>query len=126
VPTTSKRVITSKNAQIMLKILRKVVLKGTGKKALIDGIFTAGKTGTAQVNINGKYQNIYNSSFFGFANDKKHKYTIGVTFLRIRAKWPNYFASNSAVPTFKKIVDIMIKNNLLKEINASELFDTTY
>jgi len=34
------------------------------------------------------------------------EYTIGVTFLRIKAKWPNYFASSSAVPTFKKIVDI--------------------
>jgi len=126
VPTTSKRVISSKNAQIMLNILRKVVLKGTGNEAFVKGIFTAGKTGTAQVNINGKYQKIYNSSFFGFANDKNHKYTIGVTFLRIRAKWPHYFASNSAVPTFKKIVDIMIKDNLLKEVNESKLFDTTY
>ena len=119
VPTDKKRVLSAENAKIMLNILRKVVLKGTGKAALMDGIFTAGKTGTSQVSTNGSYtQRIYNASFFGFANDKEHKYTIGVTFLRIKAKWPNYFASSSAVPTFKKIVDIMIKNNLLKVNNA--------
>ena len=119
VRTDKKRVLSAKNARIMLNILRKVVLKGTGKAALIRGIWTAGKTGTSQVSTNGGYkERIYNASFFGFANDKIHKYTIGVTFLRIKAKWPNYFASSSAVPTFKKIVDIMIKNNLLKVSDA--------
>jgi len=126
VQTFSRRVLSAKNAQIMLNILRKVVLKGTGKAAIINGIFTAGKTGTAQVNVKGKYINIYNASFFGFANDKTHKYTIGVTFLRIKAKWPNYFASSSAVPTFKKIVDIMLQENLLKETNATGDFGANY
>ena len=115
VPTDKKRVLSAKNARIMLNILRKVVLKGTAKAALVNGIWTAGKTGTSQVSTNGGYkERIYNASFFGFADDGVHKYTIGVTFLRIKAKWPYYFASSSAVPTFKKIVDIMIKNNLLK------------
>ncbi len=119
VPTDKKRVLSAANAKEMLDILRKVVLKGTGKAAMIDGIFTAGKTGTSQVSTNGGYnQRVYNSSFFGFADDTTHKYTIGVTFLRIKAKWPNYFASSSAVPTFKKIIDIMIKNNLLKVSDA--------
>jgi len=114
-PAFGKRVMSAKNAQIMLKILRKVVLKGTGKAAYIDGIFTAGKTGTAHVSARGRgYENIYNSSFIGFANDKTRKYTIAVTFFDIKAKWPNYFASQSAVPTFKKIVDIMLNENLLK------------
>ena len=117
VPTTSKKVISAKNAQIMLKILRKVVLKGTGKAAFVDGIFTAGKTGTAQRSEKGKYTKTYNSSFFGFADDNSHRYTIGVTFINIKVKWPNYFASSSAVPTFKKIVDIMINQNLLKRMN---------
>ncbi len=115
VPTTYKRVLSAKNAEIMRNILRKVVLKGTAKAAIIDGIFTAGKTGTAQRSVNGKYGRTYNSSFFGFADDNNHRYTIGVTFINIKAKWPNYFASNSAVPTFKKIVDIMINQNLLRK-----------
>jgi len=117
VPTDSKKVISAKNAEIMLGILRKVVLKGTGKAAIVDGIFTAGKTGTAQRSEKGKYGKTYNSSFFGFANDENHRYTIGVTFINIKAKWPNYFASSSAVPTFKQIIDIMINQNLLKRMN---------
>jgi cell division protein FtsI (penicillin-binding protein 3) len=119
VKTSQKRVISAKNAAIMLSILRKVVLKGTGKAANIPGLFVAGKTGTAHVSLGKEgYQQIYNSSFFGFVNDKNHKYTIGVTFFDIKAKWPNYFASSSAVPTFKKIVDIMMQENLLKVVNA--------
>jgi cell division protein FtsI (penicillin-binding protein 3) len=118
--TNKKRIISAKNAEIILQILRKVVLKGTGKKAFISGIFTAGKTGTAHISIGkeGYKNDIYNSSFFGFVNDKNHRYTIGVTFFDIKAKWPNYFASNSAVPTFRKIVDIMIDQNLLKVSNG--------
>ncbi len=107
VKSEAKRVVSAKTAGEMLRILRKVVLKGTAKNAYIDGIFTAGKTGTAHVSKNNRYEKIYNSSFFGFANDKSHKYTIGVTFLDIKAPFPNYFASQSAVPLFKKIVIIM-------------------
>jgi cell division protein FtsI (penicillin-binding protein 3) len=115
VKTTSKRVVSAKVANEMLRILRKVVLKGTAKNAYIKGIFTAGKTGTAHVSINSKYEKIYNSSFFGFANDKTHKYTIGVTFFDIKAPFPNYFASRSAVPLFKKIVIIMRDEKLIGE-----------
>jgi cell division protein FtsI (penicillin-binding protein 3) len=118
VETTSKRVLSAKNAQEMLRILRKIVLKGTAKNAYIEGIFTAGKTGTAHVSIKNKYRKIYNSSFFGFANDNTHKYTIGVTFLDIKAPFPNYFASQSAVPLFKKIVIIMQDEKLLGDKNG--------
>ena len=113
VKTTLKRVVSAKVANEMLRILRKVVLKGTAKKAYIKGIFTAGKTGTAHISIKNKYKKIYNSSFFGFANDKSHKYTIGVSFFDIKAPFPNYFASQSAVPLFKKIVIIMHDEKLI-------------
>jgi len=113
VKTGSKKVISAKTANEMLRILRKVVLKGTAQNAYIENIFTAGKTGTAHVSVNNRYEKIYNSSFFGFANDKTHKYTIGVTFLDIKAPFPNYFASQSAVPLFKKIVIIMKDEKLI-------------
>jgi cell division protein FtsI (penicillin-binding protein 3) len=107
VQTYQKQVIKPVTANEMLKILRKVVLKGTAKGALIDDVFTAGKTGTAHVSIKGSYQKIYNSSFFGFADANGKKYTIGVTFFHIKAPFPYYFASQSAVPLFKNIVIIM-------------------
>jgi len=118
VKTTPKRVLSAKTASEMLRILRKIVLKGTAQNAYIEGIFTAGKTGTAHVSVNNKYEKIYNSSFFGFANDNTHKYTIGVTFLDIKAPFPNYFASQSAVPLFKKIVIIMQDEKLLGDKNG--------
>jgi len=113
VSTQRKRVISAKTANEVLRILRKIVLKGTAKNAYIDDIFTAGKTGTAHVSIHSKYEKIYNSSFFGFANDSKHRYTIGVSFFDIKAPFPNYYASQSAVPLFKKIVIIMKDEKLI-------------
>ena len=89
-----KEVISRATAKKMLKILRKTVLKGTAKKAFVDGVFTAGKTGTAHIAKNGVYEHIYHSSFFGFANDKRHKYTIGVLVINPKTK---YFASQTAV-----------------------------
>jgi cell division protein FtsI (penicillin-binding protein 3) len=61
----------------------------------------------------GRYVREYHSSFYGFANDKfDHKYTIGV--LVIRAKKGNtYFASKSAVPTFRKIVQLLVEQGKL-------------
>lgn len=115
VKTDKKRIIKSATANEMLKILRKVVLKGTAKGAFIDNIFTAGKTGTAHVSVKGTYQKIYNSSFFGFANKGDKKYTIGVTFFHIKAPFPYYFASQSAVPLFKNIVIIMEDEKLFGE-----------
>ena len=114
-----KLVIKPIVASEMLKILRKVVLRGTGKDAYIKGIFTAGKTGTAHIYDykKKKYLNRYNSSFFGFANDKTHRYTIGVTLFDVKAPFPNYFASQSAVPLFKKIVIIMRDEKLLGDMN---------
>jgi len=115
VKTDSYRVVKAKTAEKMLSILRKIVLKGTAKNAYIKDIFTAGKTGTAHVSINNRYEKIYNSSFFGFANDETHRYTVGVSFLDIKAPFPNYYASQSAVPLFKKIVIILRDEKMIGE-----------
>jgi cell division protein FtsI (penicillin-binding protein 3) len=115
VKTEKKQILNPVVANRMLKILRKVVLKGTAKKAFIDGIFTAGKTGTAHLNVKGKYKDIYNSSFFGFANANGKRYTIGITFFNVKAPFPYYFASSNAVPLFKNIVIIMRNEKLFKD-----------
>jgi len=107
--TTSK-----KSAKAINKILKMVVKKGTGVKAQYKGLEIGGKTGTAYISEKGVYVKKYNSSFFGFANDNNgKKYTIGV--LVIDAKKPyKYFASESAVPTFKKMVEQMVGLGYLK------------
>jgi cell division protein FtsI (penicillin-binding protein 3) len=104
--------ISPSTAQTILNILRKVVLQGTAKATNIDGLFIAGKTGTAKISINGNYQEgFYNSTFVGFANDNNKKYTIGV--LVIKPSPQKYFASKTAVIVFKKIVETMLDMSLL-------------
>ncbi len=109
----ARRVLDTQVAQTMHKILIKTVLEGTGKAAITPGVEVGGKTGTAQIAVRGVYANIYNSSFFGFANDAKHRYTIGVTVIEPDPAKKRYFASQSAVPVFKAIVDSMIESRFL-------------
>ena len=47
-PSAGTRVISSLTAAEMRQMLQGVVLHGTGRKALLEGYSSAGKTGTAQ------------------------------------------------------------------------------
>ena len=107
-----KQIISSPVAQRMKKILIKTVLKGTGKAAIYDGLEIGGKTGTAHIAKNGGYSESYNSSFFGFANDNKHRYTIGVL-VRDPKKRYYYYASLTAVPVFRQIVQTLVEEGYL-------------
>lgn len=105
------QVIKSATANRMKKILIKTVNEGTGKKAITKGLQIGGKTGTAHIVEKGKYVRKYNTAFMGFANDKKHKYTIGVIVIQPKK---SQFAAQTAVPVFKKAVDIMIEEGYLQ------------
>ncbi|ECP9189022.1 penicillin-binding protein 2 [Campylobacter coli] len=106
-------ILTPQAAQTMQKILIDVIEKGTGKKAITQGIIVGGKTGTARIaERQGYTSNRYNASFFGFANDTKHNYTIGVL-VRNPTKPYSYYAAQSALPMFKDVVDILINEDFL-------------
>jgi cell division protein FtsI (penicillin-binding protein 3) len=105
--------VGKKAANQIHEILKEVVKRGTGVKAQYPGLEIGGKTGTAHIAKHGRYVREYHSSFYGFANDKKgHKYTIGVLVIRAK-KWHKYFASQSAVPTFKNTVRILVEQGYL-------------
>ncbi len=105
------QVIKSSTAQRVKKILIKTVNEGTGVKAKTDGLQIGGKTGTAHIVEKGKYVNKYNTTFVGFANDKKNRYTIGVVVIKPKK---SQFAAQTSVPVFKKAVDIMVEEGYLK------------
>ena len=107
-----KQVIPVAVAKRVKKILVKTVLKGTGKAAIYDGLEIGGKTGTAHIAGGGGYTNNYNSSFFGFANDKKNRFIIGVL-VRVPKKKYNYYASQTAVPIFRQIVQKLVEEGYL-------------
>ena len=69
-PGASHRVISSFTAAEMRSMMQKVVLEGTGRKAILEGYTSAGKTGTAQKvdPATGVYSKTkYIGSFAGFA-----------------------------------------------------------
>lgn len=68
-PGQQHRVISPMTAAEMRQMLEQVVLKGTGKKAILDGYSSAGKTGTAQkINpLTHRYGSKDIASFSGFA-----------------------------------------------------------
>jgi len=104
------QVITPATAERMKQILIKTVNVGTGIGTKTPGIEIGGKTGTAHIAKGGGYINSYHTSFVGFANDKKHTYTIGIFVINPRTV---YFASITAVPVFKAIVDMMVEEKYL-------------
>jgi len=110
-PLEQIQVLKSATAQRVKKILIKTVNKGTGRKAITPGLQIGGKTGTAHIVEKGKYVRKYNTAFIGFANDKKNNYTIGVVVIQPKK---SQFAAQTAVPVFKKAVEIMIEDGYLK------------
>ena len=110
-PLEEIKVLKSATAQRVKKILIKTVNKGTGKKAITPGLQIGGKTGTAHIVEKGKYVRKYNTAFMGLANDKTHHYTIGVVVIQPKK---SQFAAQTAVPIFKKAVEIMIEDGYLK------------
>ncbi len=69
-PGASHRVISPYTAAEMRSMMQKVVLEGTGRKAILEGYTSAGKTGTAQKvdPATGAYSKTkYVGSFAGFA-----------------------------------------------------------
>ncbi|TKX32141.1 peptidoglycan D,D-transpeptidase FtsI family protein [Campylobacter estrildidarum] len=109
-------ILSSQSARLMQRILIDVIEKGTGRKAFTKGVILGGKTGTARIaERQGYTSNRYNASFFGFANDASHAYTVGVL-VRNPTKPYSYYAAQSALPMFKDVVDILINEDFLKPI----------
>jgi len=112
--------VSKKTADQIKTILKEVIVRGTGVKAQYPGLEVGGKTGTAHIAEHGRYVREYHSSFYGFANDKEgHKYTIGVLVIRPKKRY-KYFASQSAVPTFRKMMDILVELDYLKPEDGLE------
>ena len=73
-PEIRRKVISEETSKTMMKILESVVTEGTGKSAYVPGYRVAGKTGTAQKVIDGRYADgKYIASFLAVApaNDPK-------------------------------------------------------
>lgn len=103
-PTAIGRVISKETANAISKLLVGVTdrsIGGTGHRAKIPGYNVAGKTGTAQKVINGKYsQTDYTGSFVGFFPAEKPEITILVGFDTPK---PYYTGGMVAAPVFSEL-----------------------
>jgi cell division protein FtsI (penicillin-binding protein 3) len=80
-PQPVRRVVSERAAKEMVDILRRTVKDGTGKKAAVEGVEVAGKTGTSQKidPVTKRYTHeFYVSSFVGFAPADDPKVCIAV------------------------------------------------
>ena len=127
-----KRTFIDETVAAMLRtILVRVVEEGTGKKARIEGIKVAGKTGTAQKILKerkGYSHSDFMSSFIGFVPADDPQLAIIVVLDEPR---PLYYGGTVAAPVFKNIAEktlnyIGYKKNDKKteiEIKSSEIYN---
>lgn len=112
---TIRKVMSLRTSQLLKEILREVVIRGTGRKARIDMVDVAGKTGTAQKvdQSTGRYGDDVIASFVGFFPVEEPQYLVYVVIDEPKAK-PAY-GGNVAAPIFREIALYIIRRDRLKE-----------
>lgn len=120
-PQVVRQVISKDTAKQLREILERVVTKGSGQKAQIEGYRVAGKTGTAQkAGPNGGYMpGKYIGSFVGFAPVEDPRIVILVV---IDEPEGIYYGSQVAAPRFQAIAsDALRQLKVLPEANANKI-----
>jgi cell division protein FtsI (penicillin-binding protein 3) len=104
-PPMGRRVISPLTAAQMKRMMEGVVLRGTGKKAILDGYSSAGKTGTAQkIDASGKYSHRQHiASFAGFAPVNNPAVTVLVVLDSPAGGYPRDGGGEAAAPVFARI-----------------------
>ena len=95
------RLMSPRTAEAVSNAFEGVVLRGTGKRAALEGYRAAGKTGTAQKIVEGQYSDSkYVSSFIGFAPLPQPKITVLV---QIDEPKGSHYGGDVSAPFFQKI-----------------------
>ena len=106
-PVQERRVVSEKTATTILGMLANVVVSGHSKKAAIPGYYIGGKTGTAQIAVNGKYVNDrYNHTFIGIAPIDNPRF---VMLTHIDSPKGIQYAEASALPLWTDIATFMLQ-----------------
>lgn len=104
-----RRSISADTAAVMTTIMESVVERGTGKPARMLDYTVAGKTGTAEKLINGRYSRTeYNGSFVGFLPSRAPVVTILVVIDSPHGPH-GYFGASVAAPVFKRIAEAAMR-----------------
>ena len=101
-PEVLGRPVSPEVAREMLDILRNVSENGTGRGARVPGYWVGGKTGTAQMAVNGVYApGQYIASFLGVAPVDDPRIVVLVKIERPSVQW----GGTVAAPVFSRVVE---------------------
>lgn len=105
-----RRAVSPATAAALTDIMEQVVDRGTGTRAKIAGFTVAGKTGTAQKVVNGRYSSSeYNVSFVGFVPSRQPAFAIVVVVDSPHAAPP--YGGTVAAPIFQRIAAEALRLN---------------
>lgn len=108
-PQKVRQVISAKTATTLSAMLVSVIEEGHGKRAGVDGYWIGGKTGTAQIAVNGVYsEDAFNGSFAGFGPIDDPKFAMIVKIENPKADQILY-AESTAAPLFGEIAEFLLE-----------------
>ena len=115
-----RRTVSAGTAALLTGIMEQVVERGTGTRAKVPGFSVAGKTGTAQKVVNGRYSTSdYNASFVGFVPSRQPVFAIVVVIDSPHGK-NLYYGGSVAAPIFQRIADAALRQiGVPPSINAA-------
>lgn len=100
------RVMDRKLADRLAVMLERVVAEGTGTKAQVPGYRAAGKTGTAQMAVDGAFDNDHHTAWFaGFLPLPDPRWVIVVA---VENPQNDYWASSVAAPVFSRVAEATV------------------
>jgi len=106
-PVQVRQVISERTSTILTELLTGVIERGTARDAKIDGMKIAGKTGTAQKLIEGKYtSSSHLSSFVGYFPAENPLVLVCV--IIDNPKSGEYYGGKVSAPIFKNIAQRII------------------
>jgi membrane peptidoglycan carboxypeptidase len=104
-----RRAISSETASEMTSIMESVVERGTARAAQVPGYKVAGKTGTAEKIVDGRYSDEkHNASFVGFVPSRQPVLTILVMIDTPRGE--AYTGGAVAAPIFQRIAETSLRH----------------
>ena len=116
------RVMKPQTAAALLAIMRNVMMRGTGNAVHIPGYALAGKTGTAQMVVNGSYvPGAYVASFVGIVPADRPQY---VVLVKIDRPQGEYYGSIVAAPAFAALASrVLWREGVLPKGAAASIDD---
>jgi cell division protein FtsI (penicillin-binding protein 3) len=119
-PAQLRQVVSKNTASTLTSLLVGVIERGTGKNASVEGVNVAGKTGTAQRLVNGKYSSAsHNGSFIGYFPAEDPKIIIAIILNNPRSG--GYYGGTVAAPIFSSVATRVI-NFTGTEYSSPDLF----